>query len=90
MLSGMANSIDPDQTAPFAYVILSDTLVFEILGHLPQFVVLGGSLICSANYSRRLHMLQSHILYWLRFSLYRYLNWKKRLQQTGRLRVRNF
>ena len=41
----MANSEDPDQTAPsgavwsgsalFAYVILSDTLVFEILGHLP-------------------------------------------------------
>ena len=41
----MANSVDPDQTAPsgavwsgsalFAYVILSDTLVFEFLGHLP-------------------------------------------------------
>ena len=41
----MANSVDPDQTAPsvavwsgsalFAYVILSGTLVFEILGHLP-------------------------------------------------------
>ena len=39
-LSGMANSVDPDQTAPsgavwsgsalFAYVIMSDTLVFEI------------------------------------------------------------
>ena len=45
LLSGMANSVDPDQTAPsgavwsgsalFACVILSDTLVFEILGHLP-------------------------------------------------------
>ena len=42
ILSGTANSVDPDQTAPvgpgsalFAYVILSDTLVFEILGHLP-------------------------------------------------------
>ena len=37
ILIGMANSVDPDQTAPslFAYVILSDTLVFEILGHLP-------------------------------------------------------
>ena len=45
ILSGMANSVDPDQTAPsgavwsgstlFAYVILSDTLVFGILGHLP-------------------------------------------------------
>ena len=44
-LSGMANSVDPDQTAPsgavwsgsalFAYVILSETLVFEFLGHLP-------------------------------------------------------
>ena len=41
----MANSIDPDQTAPseavwfgsalFVYVILSDTSVYEILGHLP-------------------------------------------------------
>ena len=45
LLNGMANSVDPDQTAPsgavwsgstlFAYVILSDTSVFEILGHLP-------------------------------------------------------
>ena len=45
ILSGKANSADPDQTAPegavwsgsalFAYVILSDSLVFEILGHLP-------------------------------------------------------
>ena len=41
ILSGMANSVDPDQTAPsvrsgsalFAHVILSDTLVFKILGH---------------------------------------------------------
>ena len=38
----MANSEDPDQTgavwsgsALFAYGILSKTLVFEILGHLP-------------------------------------------------------
>ena len=36
----MPNSVDPDQTAPsgstlFAYVILSDALVFEFLGHLP-------------------------------------------------------
>ena len=40
----MANSVDPDQTAPsgavwsgstlFAYVILSYALVFEILGYL--------------------------------------------------------
>ena len=40
----MANSVDPDQTAPegavwsgsalFAYAIMSDTLVYEILGHL--------------------------------------------------------
>ena len=45
ILTGMANSVGPDQTAPsgavwsgsalFAYVILSDTLVLEILGHLP-------------------------------------------------------
>ena len=45
MLSGMTNSVDPDQTVPsgavwsgaalFAYGILSETLVFEILGHLP-------------------------------------------------------
>ena len=44
MLSGMANSVDPDQTAPsgavwsgsalFAYAILSETLVFKYLGHL--------------------------------------------------------
>ena len=41
----MANSVDPDQTAPsgavwsgsalFVYEILSDTFVYEILGHLP-------------------------------------------------------
>ena len=41
----MANSVDHDQTAPsgavwsgstlFAYVILSDALVFEFLGYLP-------------------------------------------------------
>ena len=40
MLSGMANGVDPDQTAPegavwsgyalFAYVILSATLVYKI------------------------------------------------------------
>ena len=40
ILSGIANSVDPDQTAPsgavwsgptlFAYAILSDTLVYEI------------------------------------------------------------
>ena len=44
MLNGIANSVDPDQAAPegevvlsgyalFAYVILSDTLVYKILGH---------------------------------------------------------
>ena len=41
----MANSLDPDQTSPtgtdwsgpamFAYVILSEILVYKILGHLP-------------------------------------------------------
>ena len=45
MLNGIANSEDPDQTAPsgavwsgsalFAYGILSETLVLKILGHLP-------------------------------------------------------
>ena len=39
ILSGMANSVDPDQTASsgpalFVYTILSEALVFEILGHL--------------------------------------------------------
>ena len=43
----MANSVDPDQTAPpgavwsgsavFAYGILPDTLVYKILGHVPYF-----------------------------------------------------
>ena len=43
--SGMANNVDPDQTAPewavwsgsilFACATLSDTLVYEILRHLP-------------------------------------------------------
>ena len=43
ILSGMTNNVDPDQATPsgavwsgsalFAYIILSDTLVFEILGH---------------------------------------------------------
>ena len=43
ILDGMANSVDPDPTALsgmwswsalFAYVILSETLVSEMLGHL--------------------------------------------------------
>ena len=44
----MANSVDPDQTVPsvevwsgsalFAYDILSEILVYEILGHLPYIV----------------------------------------------------
>ena len=43
--SGMANSVVPDQTAPsgavwsgsalFVYGILSETLMFQIFGHLP-------------------------------------------------------
>ena len=42
--SAMANSVDPDQTAPsgavwsgstlFAYTISSETLIYKILGHL--------------------------------------------------------
>ena len=44
----MANSVDHDQTAPFrssliwvhtAYAILSETLVYGILGHLPYFCI---------------------------------------------------
>ena len=45
MISGRANSVDPDQTAPlgavwsgsalFACAISLDTLVYKILGHLP-------------------------------------------------------
>ena len=52
----MANSVDPDQTAPsgavwsgstpFAYVILSDALVFEFLGHL-AFAVCKHYALCS-------------------------------------------
>ena len=33
-LNGMANSVDPGQTAP-VYAILRATLVYEILRHLP-------------------------------------------------------
>ena len=37
----MANSVDPDQTAPgsalFAHVILSKKLVYQIFGHLLYF-----------------------------------------------------
>ena len=46
LLSGMANSVGPDQNAPsgavwsgsalFAHVILPETLMFKILGHLPS------------------------------------------------------
>ena len=44
VLSGMANTVDPDQTAPFValhclHVNLFDTLVFKILGHLPYTVI---------------------------------------------------
>ena len=45
IISQIANGVDPDQTAPerealsgsalFACAILSDKLVYEILGHLP-------------------------------------------------------
>ena len=50
--SGMANSVDPDQTPPSgavlsgsaltAYAILSESLVFEILGHLLYLLFLKG------------------------------------------------
>ena len=43
ILSGMANSVDPDQITPtvlsgsamFAYTVLSETFVYENFGHLP-------------------------------------------------------
>ena len=45
LISGMENSVGPDQIAPlgavwsgsalFAYAILSDALVYEFFGHLP-------------------------------------------------------
>ena len=48
ILSGMANSVDSDQTAPsgavwswsalFACAILSSTLVYKFLGHLPYWL----------------------------------------------------
>ena len=48
MLSAMANSADLDQTAPsgavwsvsalFVYAILSETLVYKSLGHLPYHI----------------------------------------------------
>ena len=39
-LSGKANGVEPDQTSPsgsslFACAILLETLVYDILGHLP-------------------------------------------------------
>ena len=42
ILSGIANNVDPNQTAPtgsalFEYAILSETLVFEILGQSALF-----------------------------------------------------
>ena len=46
ILIEMANSVDTDQTGLvlFAYVILSETLVYEILGHLPHvFLVVHGN-----------------------------------------------
>ena len=44
ILSRMANSVDPDQTAPsgsalFVHVTLSDILMFETLGHLMYFAM---------------------------------------------------
>ena len=35
ILSGMANSVYPCVSALFVYAILLETLVYEILGHLP-------------------------------------------------------
>ena len=49
LITGMADSVDPDQTAPkgavlsalYAYAILSDTLVYENLEHL-SYTIRGG------------------------------------------------
>ena len=60
-LKWRANSVDPHQTAPegavwsgsalFAYTILSTTLVYEILGHLPYFKAgLGDSVGCASDW----------------------------------------
>ena len=42
IFSGIANGVDLDQTASgfalFAYAILSETLVYKVLGHLPYSV----------------------------------------------------
>ena len=36
IFSGMTNSVDPDQTAPFfSYAIFVRNLVYKKLGHLP-------------------------------------------------------
>ena len=35
ILSGMANSVDSDQTSDLGLHCLSEALVYEILGHLP-------------------------------------------------------
>ena len=58
----MANSVDPDQTAPSgavwsgstlcAYTILLDTLVYEILGHLPYYQIKKYELQCQKMYLR--------------------------------------
>ena len=34
IFSEIENSTDPDQSALFAYAVLSETLMYEILGHL--------------------------------------------------------
>ena len=54
ILSGMANSVDPDQTAPravcsgsamFGFAILSDTLVYKILGHFTGLLMYQANLV---------------------------------------------
>ena len=63
ILNGMANSVDPDQTAPsgtvwsgsalFAYVILSDTLVFEIFGTFTILILSGAMLWISKKKKKK-------------------------------------
>ena len=59
ILSGMANSVDPDQTliwsTLFAYAILLDTLVYKkknLLGHLPYYQFKKYELQCQKMYLR--------------------------------------
>ena len=64
ILSGMVNSVDPDQTAPsclhvFAYAILSAVRVYKILGHLP-YIFLGEIRENMKAFSWKKHLIWSY------------------------------